>query len=72
MTAGGKSATQGRARIGRRRAHRLGPNRVGDSGDIGGSGDFDASLVVAMIKKRIGAIRACYEKGAEAEPDAGR
>lgn len=41
---------------------------VGSGGDIGGSGDFDASLVVKMIKARIGAIRACYERELKRNP----
>jgi len=45
-----------------------GKTELGSGGDIGGSGDFDANLVVAMIKKRIGAIRACYEKELKRNP----
>lgn len=45
-----------------------GKTELGTGGDIGGSGDFDSSLVVAMIKKRIGAIRACYEKELRRNP----
>ena len=33
-----------------------------DGEPIGGSGDFDAKLVVAMIRQRQGAIKACYER----------
>lgn len=31
-------------------------------GDIGGAGDFDANLVVRQIKRRLSAIKACYER----------
>jgi TonB family protein len=41
---------------------------VGSGGDIGGSGDFDAAAVVAMIKTRIGAIRSCYERELKRNP----
>jgi TonB family protein len=68
-TAGGQGATQGKGE-GTAVTERTvkGRTEVGDGGDIGGSGDFDASLVVAMIKKRIGAIRACYEKELKRNP----
>ncbi len=33
-----------------------------DGGDVGGSGEFDAAVVVKMIKTRIRAIQICYEK----------
>jgi TonB family protein len=45
-----------------------GKTELGSGGDIGGSGDFDASLVVQMIKTRIGAIRACYERELKRNP----
>jgi TonB family protein len=68
-TAGGQGATQGKGE-GSAVTERTvkGRTEVGDGGDIGGSGDFDAALVVAMIKKRIGAIRACYEKELKRNP----
>ena len=34
----------------------------GGGGDIGGSGDFDASQVVKQIKKRLRGIQSCYER----------
>jgi len=37
-------------------------------GDVGGSGDFDASVVVRTIKTRIRAIRACYERELRRNP----
>ena len=45
-----------------------GKTRVGSGGDIGGAGDFDANLVVAMIKRRLGAIKACYERELRRNP----
>lgn len=45
-----------------------GKTDLGSGGDIGGSGDFDSALVVAMIKQRIGAIRACYERELKQNP----
>lgn len=68
-SAGGPGATQGKGE-GTAVTERTvkGRTEVGDGGDIGGSGDFDASLVVAMIKKRIGAIRACYERELKRNP----
>jgi TonB family protein len=45
-----------------------GKTDLGTGGDIGGSGEFDASIVVQMIKTRIGAIRACYERELKRNP----
>jgi TonB family protein len=45
-----------------------GKTDLGSGGDIGGSGDFDSSKVVQMIKTRIGAIRACYERELKRNP----
>jgi TonB family protein len=45
-----------------------GKTDLGSGGDIGGSGDFDSALVVQMIKNRIGAIRACYERELKQNP----
>jgi TonB family protein len=42
--------------------------QVGAGGDIGGSGEFDAALVVSMIKQRLGAIKACYERELKSNP----
>jgi TonB family protein len=40
-----------------------------DDGDaVGGTGDFDAKLVVAEVKKRLGAIKACYERELRGNP----
>jgi TonB family protein len=40
-----------------------------DSGeDIGGTGEFDAKLVTAEVRKRIGAIKACYEQQLRRNP----
>jgi TonB family protein len=41
---------------------------LGSGGDIGGSGEFDSALVVKMIKQRIGAIKACYERELKSNP----
>lgn len=45
-----------------------GQTTLGSGGDTGGSGDFDAAVVVGMIKTRIGAIRACYERELKRNP----
>jgi TonB family protein len=45
-----------------------GKTDLGSGGDIGGSGEFDSALVVQMIKTRIGAIRACYERELRRNP----
>ena len=45
-----------------------GKTDLGTGGDIGGAGEFDASIVVQMIKTRIGAIRACYERELKRNP----
>jgi len=37
-------------------------------GDIAGSGDFDATLVVQKIKAQISAIRSCYERELKSNP----
>ena len=56
---GGKGVSEG-GQI----AERAIRGRIGleQGGDIGGGGEFDASVVVAMIRKRIRAIQICYEK----------
>src|SRR5688500_7269676 len=53
--AGGADATAGKGegKVVQERTIK-GKTELGSGGDIGGSGDFDANLVVAMIKKRIG------------------
>ncbi len=45
-----------------------GKANVGAGGDIGGSGDFDSSVVVKTIKTRLAAIRACYERELRRNP----
>lgn len=45
-----------------------GRTELGKGEDIGGTGEFDASLVVQMIKNRLGAIRACYERELKRNP----
>lgn len=45
-----------------------GKAQLGSGGDIGGSGDFDANLVVKVIKTRIRAIQACYERELRRNP----
>jgi TonB family protein len=67
--AGGSETTSGRgegAAVGERTIH--GSTNVGSGGDIGGAGEFDSALVVKMIKTRIGAIRACYERELRKNP----
>jgi len=39
-----------------------------DGGDIAGSGEFDAMIVVRKIKSQIGAIKACYERELKSNP----
>ncbi len=41
---------------------------LGSGGDVGGSGEFDASVVVGMIRKRIRAIQRCYENELRRNP----
>jgi TonB family protein len=67
--AGGAETTKGRGE-GAGPAERTikGSTSVGSGGDIGGAGEFDSSLVVKMIKTRIGAIRACYERELRRNP----
>jgi TonB family protein len=45
-----------------------GKANVGSGGDIGGTGDFDSSVVVRTIKTRLSAIRACYERELRRNP----
>lgn len=40
----------------------------GDGGDIGGVGEFDSAIVTNMIKLRMGAIKACYERSLKQNP----
>ena len=39
-----------------------------NGGDIGGSGDFDANLVVQQIRRRLSAIQRCYENELRRDP----
>ena len=67
--AGGSETTTGRGEgkdVGERTIK--GNTSVGSGGDIGGAGEFDSALVVKMIKTRIGAIRACYERELRKNP----
>jgi TonB family protein len=67
--AGGQETTAGKSEGGAVAERAIkGKLDLGTGGDIGGSGDFDASLVVKMIKARIGAIRACYERELKRNP----
>jgi TonB family protein len=63
--AGGKEVSGGGALTERAPAGRI---SVDSGEDIGGSGEFDSKLVAAEIKKRIGAVRACYEKELRRNP----
>ena len=45
-----------------------GKAEMGSGGDVGGSGEFDASIVVSQIRTRIKAIQACYEKELRRNP----
>ncbi|HEX5659805.1 MAG TPA: AgmX/PglI C-terminal domain-containing protein, partial [Polyangiales bacterium] len=42
--------------------------KMDDGEDIGGTGEFDAKLVTAEVKKRISAIKACYEQQLRRNP----
>jgi TonB family protein len=42
--------------------------KVDDGDDIGGTGEFDAKLVTAEVKKRISAIKICYEQQLRRNP----
>ncbi|MBN1654663.1 MAG: TonB family protein [Deltaproteobacteria bacterium] len=45
-----------------------GKTNVGSGGDIGGTGDFDSSVVVRTIKTRLSAIQLCYERELRRNP----
>ncbi len=45
-----------------------GETKLALGGDIGGTGDFDAATVVNLIKIRMGAIKACYERSLRNNP----
>jgi TonB family protein len=42
--------------------------KMEDGDEIGGTGEFDAKLVVAEVRKRLGAIKACYERELRRNP----
>jgi TonB family protein len=42
--------------------------KMDDGEDIGGTGEFDAKLVTAEVKKRISAIKICYEQQLRRNP----
>jgi TonB family protein len=42
--------------------------KMDDGEDIGGTGEFDAKLVTAEVKKRIAAIKICYEQQLRRNP----
>jgi TonB family protein len=62
---GGKAVSEG-GEIGERAVR--GSIKLDDGDAVGGTGEFDAKLVVAEIKKRIGAIKACYERELRRNP----
>jgi TonB family protein len=67
--AGGSETTSGQGEGGKVTERTVkGSTAVGSGGDIGGAGEFDSALVVKMIKTRIGAIRACYERELRRNP----
>jgi TonB family protein len=67
--AGGADATSARGE-GKEVTERQvrGQTTVGSGGDIGGSGEFDSSVVVNAIKLRISAIKICYERELKRNP----
>lgn len=67
--AGGADATSGRGEGGPVAERRIrGETKLAKGGDIGGTGEFDAAAVVNMIKIRMGAIKACYERSLRQNP----
>lgn len=67
--AGGADATSGRGEGGAVTERRIkGETKLAKGGDIGGTGQFDASVVVSTIKTRIKAIQACYERELRRNP----
>lgn len=68
--AGGKGATKGRE-DGSKVTERAVSGRTtlgSGGGDVGGTGDFDASVVVRTIKARLSAIKGCYERELKRNP----
>ncbi len=60
-----KAATEGKAVTERAVKGKI---KLEGGGDVGGSGDFDASKVVALIKTRLRAIQSCYENELKKDP----
>lgn len=50
------------------RERAVGETKLAKGGDIGGTGEFDAATVVSMIKIKMGAIKACYERSLRQNP----
>jgi len=68
-SAGGSDATRGRDETRQVIERELrGQARVEEGSDVGGNGEFDTATVVAMIKLRMGAIKACYERSLRQNP----
>jgi TonB family protein len=42
--------------------------KMEDGDEVGGTGEFDAKRVVAEVRKRLGAIKACYERELRKNP----
>ncbi len=61
----GMAASEGAATMERRVRGRI---RLDGGGDTGGSGDFDARLVQAQIRRRLRAIQRCYERELSRDP----
>lgn len=67
--AGGADATSARGEGGEVTERKVrGQTKLEGGGDIGGSGEFDSSVVVSAIKLRIGAIKICYERELKRNP----
>jgi hypothetical protein len=67
--AGGSETTAGRSEGVEVKERTIKGNlKLGDGGDIGGAGEFDANLVIAKIRSRLGGIRACYERELRKNP----
>lgn len=62
---GGKAVSEGGA-LGERAVS--GNIKLEDGDEIGGTGEFDAKRVVAEVKKRLGAIKSCYERELRRNP----
>ena len=62
---GNKAVGEGGA-ISEKEVH--GSIKMEDGDEIGGTGEFDSKLVVAEVRKRLGAIKACYERELRRNP----